>query len=77
MYTIFADEQRDSKKMNVVGDTQGQQGEGGAGGHQRQHRPSLIDLLTGDHSAGKPDSATPSSQAVAHRGKTEFSFVDT
>ncbi|KAJ9574016.1 hypothetical protein L9F63_008613, partial [Diploptera punctata] len=59
-------EQREAKKMNVVGDTQGQ-GEG-AGGHQRQHRPSLIDLLTGDHSSGKGDSTTPSSQAVAHRG---------
>ncbi|XP_021940294.1 protein unc-80 homolog isoform X4 [Zootermopsis nevadensis] len=37
----------------------GQPTEGGAGPHQRQQRPSVIDLLTGDHGTGKDSMAKP------------------
>jgi hypothetical protein len=50
----------------------GQSSEVGAGAHQRQHRPSLIDLLTGDHNVGKDSVAKPDNTATCqptHRGE--------
>ena len=50
----------------------GQATEGGAGPHQRQHRPSIIDLLTGDHGAGKDPTSkldTTATGQPARRGE--------
>ncbi|PNF24863.1 hypothetical protein B7P43_G12042 [Cryptotermes secundus] len=54
----------------------GQPSEVGAGPHQRQHRPSLIDLLTGDHSVGKDSMAKPDNTSTSqptHRDKSHQS----
>ncbi|XP_069694357.1 protein unc-80 homolog isoform X2 [Periplaneta americana] len=71
------DEQRDTKKMTIVSDTQQGQHHGAEGQHQRQHRPSLIDLLTGDHGAGKDPTSKPdttsSGQPMPHREKSQQS----
>jgi hypothetical protein len=72
------DEEKDTKKLRIVLDTQqglhgsGQATEGGAGQQQCQHRPSLIDLLTGDHGTGKDSTVktdTTTSSQSAHRGE--------
>jgi len=50
----------------------GQPTEGTAGQHQRQQRPSLIDLLTGDHGTGKDSTAKPDATTTSqptHRGE--------
>jgi hypothetical protein len=47
----------------------GQATEGGAGPHQRQHRPSLIDLLTGDHGAGKDSTSKPGTTATSQAAR--------
>jgi hypothetical protein len=54
----------------------GQATEGGAGPHQRQHRPSIIDLLTGDHGAGKDPTSkldTTTTGQPARREKSQQS----
>jgi hypothetical protein len=73
------DEESDTKKLKILSDTQqgqhhglGQPSEVGAGPHQRQHRPSLIDLLTGDHNVGKDSGAKPDNTTTSqptHRGE--------
>jgi hypothetical protein len=74
------DEERDTRKLKILSDTQqghhglGQPSEMGAGPHQRQHRPSLIDLLTGDHSVGKDSMAKPDNTTTsqpARRGESK------
>jgi hypothetical protein len=50
---------------------QGQGSEGGAGPHQR-HRPSIIDLLTGDHGAGKDSASKLDSSASQPARRGEF-----
>jgi hypothetical protein len=58
----------------------GQPTEGGAGPHQRQHRPSLIDLLTGDHGTGKDSTTKPDTTTTSqptHRGEFKiYSFLE-
>nr|CAD7425389.1 unnamed protein product [Timema monikensis] len=64
------DEQRDSKRPTIITDTQ-QPIIAEPVSHPRTHRPSLIDLLTGDHSANKDhssaDTVVPGQNAQHHR----------
>nr|CAD7260717.1 unnamed protein product [Timema shepardi] len=64
------DEQRDSKRPTIIMDTQ-QPIIAEPVSHPRTHRPSLIDLLTGDHSANKDhssaDTVVPGQNAQHHR----------